>query len=99
MYSLREKVYQMFILGTDGGGWRSALSFGLGGLIFFFNDFESESQIKKVTDECKNLAFIPPFLSVDQEGGRVERTEKIRSVINNKPLPRLTGLSHIDIMS
>jgi len=77
MYSLREKVYQMFILGTDGGGWRSALSFGLGGLIFFFNDFESESQIKKVTDECKNLAFIPPFLSVDQEGGRVERTEKI----------------------
>ncbi len=77
MYSLREKVYQMFILGTDGDGWQDALSFGLGGIIFFTNDILTESQFKMFTDECKKLALIPPFLSIDQEGGRVERTENI----------------------
>lgn len=77
MTGLREKVYQMFILGTDGGGWREALRCGLGGMIFFTHDIQSVEQFKNVTDECRKLALIPPFLSIDQEGGRVERTENI----------------------
>lgn len=74
---IREKVYQMFILGTDGGGYEEALRSGLGGIIFFSNDVYSQEQFKSVTDKCKILALIPPFLSIDQEGGRVERTENI----------------------
>jgi len=77
MTGLREKVYQMFILGTDSGGWREALRCGLGGIIFFTHDIQSVEQFKNVTDECRKLALIPPFLSIDQEGGRVERTENI----------------------
>ncbi len=77
MVSLREKVYQMFILGTDGGGYKEALRCGLGGIIFFTKDILNAEQIKNATDECRKMALIPPFLSIDQEGGRVERTENI----------------------
>lgn len=77
MVNLREKVYQMFILGTDGGGYVDALKSGLGGVIFFTHDIKSAEQFKSVTDECRKLALLPPFLSIDQEGGRVERTENI----------------------
>ena len=67
----------MFILGTDGGGYENALQSGLGGMIFFTHDIQSSEQFKGVTDKCRKLALIPPFLSIDQEGGRVERTENI----------------------
>ena len=77
MFSLRQKVYQLFILGLDGGNYRQALMDGLGGIIFFTNDILSEEQFVSVTNECKNIALIKPFLSIDQEGGRVERTQNI----------------------
>ena len=74
---MREKLYQMFILGTEGGAYKKALQDGLGGIIFFTKDIENKEQFKNLILECKNLASIPPFLSIDQEGGRVERTENI----------------------
>jgi len=73
---LKEKLYQMFILGV-GNNLYSALNNGLGGVIFFTKDIESEKQFKNLISEIKNIAKIPPFLSIDQEGGRVERTENI----------------------
>lgn len=76
---MKEKLYQMFILGTDGGEYKNALSCGLGGIIFFTHDIQSVEQFKNLVLECKNLALIPPFLSIDQEGGRVERTENIHN--------------------
>lgn len=79
MTDLRTKVYQMFILGTEGGGYEEALRSGLGGMIFFTKDILSLEQIKGVTDKCRKLSLIPPFLSIDQEGGRVERTENIHA--------------------
>lgn len=74
---LRQKLYQMFILGTSGEGYEKALQDGLGGVIFFTPDVQSTEQFKNLTQKCKDLAIIPPFLSIDQEGGRVERTENI----------------------
>lgn len=74
---LKTKLYQMFILGLDGNGYKSALEKGLGGIIFFTKDIHSSEQFKQLTSEMKELAKIPPFLSIDQEGGRVERTENI----------------------
>ena len=67
----------MFILGTSGEGYEKALQDGLGGVIFFTPDVQSTEQFKNLTQKCKDLAIIPPFLSIDQEGGRVERTENI----------------------
>jgi len=74
---LKEKLYQMFILGLDGGGWEKALAEGLGGIIFFTNDIKSAAQFKNLCAEIKTKSKIPPFLSIDEEGGRVERTENI----------------------
>ncbi|MBQ2611804.1 glycoside hydrolase family 3 protein [bacterium] len=77
MSSLKEKLYQMFILGTQGGEYLTALENNLGGIIFFTYDIHSENQFKDLIQECKNHSKTPPFLSIDQEGGRVERTENI----------------------
>ena len=73
---MEKLVWQMFILGT--GNLDEALKKGLGGVIFFTKDIESEPQFKNLISEIKTKALIPPFLSIDQEGGRVERTENIR---------------------
>lgn len=70
-----EKIYQMFILGT--GNLDLPLEQGLGGVIFFTRDIESKSQFTSLIDSIKNKAKLPLFLSIDQEGGRVERTENI----------------------
>ena len=76
---LKTKLYQMFILGTDGGGYEKALAKGLGGIIFFTKDIKSSDEFHKLISDIKSKALIPPFLSIDQEGGRVERTENIHN--------------------
>lgn len=74
---LKQKLYQMFILGTDGGCYGEALKKGLGGLIFFSKDIQTVEQFRALVIDAKSKALITPFLSIDQEGGRVERTENI----------------------
>ena len=77
MVELKEKLYQMFILGTEGKNLDMALSNGLGGVIFFTKDIHSTKQFQDLTNEIKQKSKITPFLSIDQEGGRVERTENL----------------------
>ena len=77
MYDLRTKLYQMFILGLKGGGYEAALQNGLGGVIFFTDDIKSAPQFRALTAEVRRKSIIYPFLSIDQEGGRVERTQNI----------------------
>lgn len=74
---MENMIWQMFILGT--GNLDTALKKGLGGVIFFTRDISSESQFKILINNIKSQAIIPPFLSIDQEGGKVERTENIRT--------------------
>lgn len=76
---IRNKLYRMFILGTEGSGYKKALSQGLGGMIFFTRDIESKEQFTKLVADIKSMAAQPLFLSIDQEGGRVERTENIHN--------------------
>lgn len=77
---LKTKLYQMFILGLSGDGYKQALSKGLGGIIFFSDDIKSEKQFKILVEQIKQSSIIyPPFLSIDQEGGRVERTQNIHN--------------------
>ncbi|MBQ7764139.1 glycoside hydrolase family 3 protein [bacterium] len=72
---MEKLVWQMFILGT--GNLENALTKGLGGVIFFTKDIQSETQFKNLISEIKSISLIKPFLAIDQEGGRVERTENI----------------------
>lgn len=73
---LSDKVFQMFIAGT-GINLEYSLRHGLGGVIFFKDDIQSSGQFKTLISEIKDKSKTAPFLSVDQEGGRVERTTNI----------------------
>ncbi len=81
--TIKNKVYQMFVLGLEGEELKenknliNALQNGLGGVIFFTQNIQTTKQFKNLIKNVKNEAPIPPFLSIDQEGGRVERTENI----------------------
>ena len=79
-YFMEKSVYQMFICGTDENRSESvceALRKGLGGVIYFTRDIQTKKQFTDLIKLHKEQALIPPFLSIDQEGGRVERTENI----------------------
>ena len=69
-------VYQLFITGT-GKNLDSALKKGLAGVIYFTRDIQTKEQFQKMINAHKNQALVSLFLSIDQEGGRVERTENM----------------------
>lgn len=86
--SLREKIYQMFIVTPDAlsgqSGTKSASSalisgiktFPVGGIIFFTENIESENQIKDMVKNTAQQSEIPMFISIDQEGGTVARLKE-----------------------
>lgn len=84
---IKNKLYQMFILGLEGENLYDnpnltmSLQQNLGGVIFFTQNIKTSKQFKKLIEDIKNetikLDLPTPFLSIDQEGGRVERTENI----------------------
>ena len=67
MADLKEKLYQMFILGTEGGYLNKALEYGLGGVIFFSKDIQTAEQFKILIEEIKSATKIPPSLSIDPQ--------------------------------
>ncbi len=81
--TLHQKIAQMFITGFTEKNFKrnkfftSLLEEGLGGVIFFSHNIEGENQFKSLIKDIGNYSYIPLFYSIDQEGGRVERTEKI----------------------
>lgn len=75
-YFMRNDIWQMFIFGR-GKYLDAALNNGLGGVIFFTRDIESKEQFKDLIKTIVSKCPVYPFLSIDQEGGRVERTENI----------------------
>ena len=83
--TLKQKILQMFITGFSGKNFAAndyfteMLHSGLGGVIFFTHNIETEKQFKDLISNISYNAGIPMFYSIDQEGGRVERTEKIHN--------------------
>lgn len=73
---MEKYVYQMFILGCE--NLDIALQKGLEGAILFTKDIQNKNQLKNLIKNINTNSIIPPFISIDQEGGRVERTENIR---------------------
>lgn len=78
--TIEQKIHQMFILGYEGENplscpnFVNALKSGLGGVIFFTQNIFEKEKFKNAVELIKENSLIPPFLSIDQEGGRVERT-------------------------
>jgi beta-N-acetylhexosaminidase len=81
--TLKQKILQMFIVGFNGQNYAFNRNFtellkqGLGGIIFFTHNISTEKQFKELISNLSKDAPVPMFYSIDQEGGRVERTEKI----------------------
>lgn len=46
------------------------------GYILFARNLESPQQVRELTDSLRALHLDPPFISIDQEGGRVWRTKE-----------------------
>ena len=101
--TLHQKISQMFITGFTGKNFKSNKYFseliqnGLGGVIFFSYNIDSEKQFKNLTDDISKNALVPMFFSIDQEGGKVERTEKIhggKKYLSAKPAYGM-GLSYL----
>jgi beta-N-acetylhexosaminidase len=52
-----------------------------GGFILFGRNIRSASQLRKLTDDLRDLSEIEPIITIDQEGGRVSRLK----LIGNEP--------------
>ena len=72
---MEKLVWQKFILGIDNLDY--ILEKEVGGVIFFTKDILSKNQFKDLIKDIKSKSKSPLFLSIDQEGGKVERTENI----------------------
>jgi beta-N-acetylhexosaminidase len=80
--SLEEKVGQLFWIGFQGTFLGPDLRALLdrvrpGGLILFSRNIESAAQVRSLTDDLYRAVRIPPFIALDQEGGRVNRLKPI----------------------
>lgn len=48
-----------------------------GGIILFARNIEQAQQVAELNAEVRRLLKVPPLISIDQEGGRVDRLKKI----------------------
>ena len=78
--TVEQKVGQLLVAGIDGpepgdDGTQAVADYQVGGIILFGRNVESAEQLTALTNGLKELNgdYIPLFLSVDQEGGRVDR--------------------------
>ena len=81
--TLHEKIGQMMVTGFPGTDLNPQIedlivNHHVGGLILFERNFESPDQLTRLISDLQKLAlstppFLPLFISVDQEGGRVSR--------------------------
>ena len=83
--TLKQKIARMFITGFQGNDYtnneyfKTLLKNALGGVIFFTHNITSAADFKQLIEDLKKEAVLPMFFSIDQEGGRVERTENIHN--------------------
>ncbi len=56
-----------------------------GGICFFARNIKTAQQTRNLLDECREILDFEPFLTLDQEGGLVDR---LRRVITPMPAPK-----------
>lgn len=81
-FSIEHKLGQMLFIGIPGPSideeTRSLLqTVQPGGIILFARNIEEPKQVSELTIEIRRLLKVPPLISIDQEGGTVDRLKKI----------------------
>ena len=80
--SVEEKIGQLFFIGIPGPDLDSAATMLLdrirpGGVCLFARNIKSAEQTRALLDGIRDSLATTPFLSLDQEGGRVDRLRRV----------------------
>lgn len=91
-FSLEQKIGQLLFIGIPGPEvdeeTRHLISaFRPGGYCLFARNIRSPEQVRQLLDQLRDETEISPFLSVDQEGGLVDRLRRIMA-----PMPSASKL-------
>lgn len=93
--SLEQKVGQVFFIGIPGpeldGATRELLNtVSPGGVCLFARNIKTRGQTHKLLHDVRDCLPVIPFLSVDQEGGLVDRLRRIMT-----PLPAAASITAV----
>jgi beta-N-acetylhexosaminidase len=89
---LKKKIGQLFFIGLPGAEVDEATSRLLedispGGVCLFARNIREAAQTRSLTDNIRGLLPLEPFLSIDQEGGLVDRLRRVLT-----PMPAASSL-------
>jgi beta-N-acetylhexosaminidase len=84
-----ERIGQLLWIGFEGTALDATLRDLVhrvrpGGLILFGRNIEDARQVRALADDLYRSLRVPPFLAIDQEGGRVNR---LRGILGAMPAP------------
>ena len=93
LLSLREKIGQLFFIGLPGEHFDNETrkiveEIRPGGVCLFARNTKNSDKTRKLLNDIRNSLPIEPFLSLDQEGGLVDRLRRIV-----EPMPSAKDLS------
>lgn len=91
--SIEDKIGQLFFIGiptdhVDSVTRKLMSDVRPGGICLFARNIKEPAQIRDLLDEIRSLSSVEPFLSIDQEGGLVDRLRRILG-----PMPAASKIS------
>ena len=94
--SLEQKIGQLFFIGIPGSEFDEATRQLIeiiqpGGVCLFARNMKELSQTRDLLDALHSAIATPPFLSLDQEGGRVDRLRRVL-----RPMPAASQLRNAE---
>jgi beta-N-acetylhexosaminidase len=92
--SLEQKIGQLFFIGIAGPVIDQPIlellnEVSPGGVCLFARNIKELSQTRKLNDDLRSLLPVTPFLSIDQEGGLVDRLRRVMS-----PMPAASKITN-----
>ncbi len=94
--SIEQKIGQLFFIGLTGFEFNAETHQFLndvlpGGVCLFARNIRNAEQTRKLLDAIREVLTIEPFLSIDQEGGSVDRLRRIIT-----PMPAASSIQTIE---
>src|SRR5581483_114520 len=98
--TLEQKIGQLFVLGFQGYQLDQETCARLeyiqpGGFHLFQRNIESFDQIYDLNMRLRSIPAVAPFLTIDHEGGRVDRLKQIFAPIPSMPELAATGMAQV----
>ena len=100
--SLEEKIGQLFMVGLEekyDGTIEMIKNYKIGGVILYKKNYNTYQEMLKLVNRIKEdnkQNPIPIFISIDQEGGRVNRMPK--EILNIKSATKLVSSSNLELV-